>query len=80
MAICASSFWTLASGTSADKGVVREELGTVLLPGIDSTGVVSVVSEAACIAVRAYATIQARLSPGGGKSGWGSLCGANSLA
>ena len=47
---CASCFWTLASGTSAGRGAVREELGAVLLPGIDSTGVVLV---DACVAVRA---------------------------
>ena len=47
----------------------------MLLPGIDSTEVVSVVSEAAYIAVRAYATVSARLSPSGGNSGWGQFIG-----
>ena len=47
---------TLASGTSAGRGAVREELGAVLLPGIDSTGVVSV--DATCVAVRAWVLYQ----------------------
>ena len=42
MAIWASNFWTLAIGTSVADGVEREELGAVLVPGIDLTGVVSV--------------------------------------
>ena len=60
------------------KGAEREELGAVLLPGIDATGVVSV--DAACIAVWAWATISVRSSPSGGNSGRGPLRGANSLA
>ena len=52
---------TVASGTSAGRGVLREELGAVLLLGIHSTGVVLV--EAACVAVRACTTVSARLSP-----------------
>ena len=51
VAISDSSFWTLASWTRMGKGTEREKLGAVLLPGIDTIGVVSVVSEAACVAV-----------------------------
>ena len=42
LAILASSFWTLSSGTRVAEGVKREELGVVLPLRIDSTGVVSV--------------------------------------
>ena len=70
MAISSSSFWTLASGTSAGRGAVREELGAVLLPGIDSTGVVSV---DACVAVRAWATVSVRSSASGAALD-GALC------
>ena len=48
---------------------MREELEAVLLPGIDSTGVVSV--DAACVAVQAWATVSARSSASGGSSGQG---------
>ena len=41
--------------TREGKGAEREELEAVLLSGIDTTGVLSV--EAACVAVRAYATV-----------------------
>ena len=78
MAICASNFRTLASGTRAGKETEREELGAVLLLGIDLTGEVSV--EAACVAVRACATVSAKLSPSGDNSERGPLHGANALA
>ena len=65
MAICASSFWTLASGASNDGGAVREELGAGILPGIDSIGVVPVDT---CVAVRAWDTVSARSSASGGSS------------
>ena len=55
----------LESGTSAGIGAVREELGAVLLPEIDSTRVVSVDS---CVAVRAWATVSSRSSASGGSS------------
>ena len=42
MSIWASSFWTLASGTSVADRIEREELRAVLPPEIDSIGVVSV--------------------------------------
>ena len=45
MAIWASNFWNLAIETSVADGVEWEELGAVLEPGIDSTGVVLVVSD-----------------------------------
>ena len=44
------------------RGAVREELGAVLLLGIDSTGVVLV---DAGVAVRAWATVSARSSASG---------------
>ena len=47
MAIQASNFWTLAIGTSVADGVEREELGVVLVLGIDSIGVVSIGSDVA---------------------------------
>ena len=50
----------------------------MLLPGIDSTGVVSV--DASYVAVRAWATVSARSSASGGSSGRGLLRGAISLA
>ena len=45
MSIWASNIWTLAIGTSAEDGVEWEELEVVLVPGIDSTRVVSVGSD-----------------------------------
>ena len=71
---------TLASGTRAGNGVEREEIGAVLLLGIDLTRVVPVVSEAACIVVQARSTVLARFSPSGGNSRWGPLREANSLS
>ena len=56
---------------------MREELGAVLLPEIDSTEVVLV---DACVAVRAWATVSARSSASGGSSGRVPLRGANLLA
>ena len=76
LVINASKFLDLASGTRAGKGAEREELGAVLLPGIDSTGVVLVVSEAACVAVRACATVSARFHQVEATLEKGPLCGA----
>ena len=46
--IWAYIFWTIASRTcTTDNGVDREELGALLIPGADSTGMVSVGFEVA---------------------------------
>ena len=43
VAIWASRFWTVPIGTNAfDSGVDQEELGSLLVPGVESDGVVSI--------------------------------------
>lgn len=49
--ILASTFLILESGTRVEEGVEREELEAVLQPVIDSTGVASVSSDVAWVAL-----------------------------
>ena len=51
----------------------------MLLPGIDSNEVVSLVAEVACVAVRACARVSVIFLPSGGTFGLGPLRGANSF-
>lgn len=79
MALYASKFWNLAIEISAIDGTEKEELGVVLVNGIDSNGVVPVGSDVLLLATLSCSAVSAKFSPIGCTTIVGPLWGATSV-